>query len=62
MKPKLSSGTDDDQLIKDNLDIANGFNEFFSQVGPKLASDIKQSDVSFDSFLSDSNPVNFESH
>ena len=51
---------DNGQLIKNNLDIANGFNEFFSQVGPKLASDIGLSDVSFESFLSESNPVNFE--
>ena len=48
------------QLIKDNLDIANGFNDFFSQVGPKLASEIGESDVSFESFLLDSNPVTFE--
>ena len=53
---------DNGQLIKDNINIANGFNEFFSQVGPKLASDIGQSDVSFDSFLSDSNPIDFEFH
>ena len=53
---------DNNQLVKDNLDIANGFNNFFSQVGPKLASEIGLSDVSFDSFLSESNPVNFEFH
>ena len=53
---------DNNQLVKDNLDIANGFNNFFSQVGPKLASEIGLSDVSFDSFLSESNPLNFEFH
>ena len=41
------------------MEIANGFNNFFSQVGPNLASEIEQSDVSYDSFLSDNNPVNF---
>ena len=46
-------------IITDYLEIANGFNTFFSQVGPKLASEIEPSDVSYDSFLLDENPVNF---
>ena len=46
-------------IISDYLEIANGFNNFFSQVGPNLASEIELSDVSYDSFLSDNNPVNF---
>ena len=50
---------DNDNVITEYLDIANGFNNFFSTVGPKLASDIEQSDVQFDSFLSESNPVSF---
>lgn len=33
---------------------------FFSQVGPKLASEIGISNVSFETFLKESNPVNFE--
>ena len=39
--------------------IANGFNEFFSQVGPNLASEIGDSNVSFESFLSERNPTDF---
>ena len=31
----------DDKLVTDSLDIANGFNNFFVSVGPKLANDIK---------------------
>ena len=46
-------------IITDYLEIANGFNDFFSQVGPKLASEIELSDVSYDSFLLDENPVSF---
>ena len=51
---------DNGQIIRDYLEIANGFNCFFSQVGPKLASEIELSDIPFDSYLSDTNPVNFE--
>ena len=50
---------DNDNVITEYLDIANGFNNFFSTVGPKLASNIEESDVQFDSFLSESNPVSF---
>ena len=42
---------DNGQIITDYLEIANGFNQFFSQVGPKLASEIGPSEVSFDTFL-----------
>ena len=51
---------ENNQIIRDYLDIANGFNDFFSQVGPKLASEIGISNVSFETFLKESNPVNFE--
>ena len=51
---------DNNDIITNYMDIANGFNNFFSQVGPKLASDIEQSDIPFDSFLSDDNPVDFK--
>ena len=44
---------DNGQIIKDNLEIANGFNKFFAQIGPNLASEVGQSDVPFESFLSD---------
>ena len=51
---------DNGQIITDYLEIANGFNQFFSQVGPNLASEIEPSEVSFDTFLLENNPVNFE--
>ena len=50
----------DGQLISDYLEIANGFNNFFSEIGPKLASEIDASDISYKDYLSDCNPVNFE--
>ena len=51
---------DNGQIIRDNLDIANGFNKFFAQIGPNLASDVELSDVSYETFLPNSNPVNFQ--
>ena len=51
---------ENDQIIKEYLEIANGFNNFFSQVGTTLASEIENADTSFKAFLSESNPVNFE--
>ena len=48
------------QIVSDTLDIANGFNTFFSGIGPKLASDIDNSDINFKSYLSDRNPDSFE--
>ena len=44
---------DNNQEIRDYIEIANGFNNFFSQIGPKLASEIGVSNVSFESFLSE---------
>ena len=51
---------DNGQIITDNLEIANGFNKFFAQIGPNLASEIGVSDVSFETFLEDNNSNNFE--
>ena len=48
------------QTITDYLEITNGFNTFFSQVGPKLASDIPPSNANFKDYLPPSNPINFE--
>ena len=48
------------QIISEYLDIANGFNTFFTGIGPKLAADIETSDINFDSFLAESNPVSFK--
>ena len=62
----IGSKKEKDQLpdfFRDNSDIItnyNGFNNFFSQIGPKLSSDIEQSELQFDSFLSDNNPVDFK--
>ena len=43
------------QIISDYLDIANEFNTFFASVGPKLAGEIGQSDIAFETFLSERN-------
>ena len=43
------------QFISKYLDIANGFNTFFTGIGPKLASEIGESNISFDSFMSVNN-------
>ena len=32
----------EDKLVTDNLDIANGFNNFFVSIGPKLANNLKR--------------------
>ena len=48
------------EIISEYLDIANGFNTFFTGIGPKLASEIENSDVNFESFLPDNNPVSFK--
>ena len=42
------------------MEIANGFNDFYSQVGPKLASEIENTNLTFDSYLTDRNETNFE--
>ena len=48
------------QFINDYIEIANGFNTFFSQIGPKLASDIPSSDACFKDFMPNKNDSNFE--
>ena len=48
------------QVISDYLEIANGFNAFFAGIGPKLAEEIDPSDVMFENFLSESNPNDFK--
>ena len=42
------------------MDVANGFNTFFTGIGPKLAADIETSNKTFESFLEESNPVSFK--
>ena len=40
------------KTINDYLEISNGFNTFFSQIGPDLAADIPKSNVCYKTFLS----------
>ena len=47
-------------IIKDTLEIANGFNTFFAGIGPKLASEIEPSDINFETFLTNRNPSSFQ--
>ena len=47
------------EFITEYLDIANGFNDFFAGIGPKLASEVGNSTSNFKSFLPDMNPVSF---
>ena len=51
---------DNCQFINDYLDIANGFNTFFSQIGPKLASNIPSTETCFTNFLPNRNYRDFE--
>ena len=48
------------ELISEYIDIANGFNEFFTGIGSKLASEIGNPDSDFKSFMAEENPVLFE--
>ena len=50
----------DNNVVTDKLDIANGFNNFFSQIGPNLASEIPESDTTYEESLRDTNPVSFK--
>ena len=47
-----------DELISDELGIANAFNEYFTSIGPKKASEVGPSDydISFESYLPDPCP------
>ena len=50
---------DNGNIINDYLDISNGFNTFFSQIGPKLAADIPTTHTCFKNFLPDKNEIDF---
>ena len=50
---------DNGEIISDYLEIANGFNNFFANIGPKLASKIPPSNTNFREFLPDTNPNTF---
>ena len=47
-------------IIRDTLEIANGFNTFFAGIGPKLASQIGSSETNFETFLNNKNPSSFQ--
>ena len=49
-KQKKNNFLIEDKLVTDNLDIANGFNNFFVSISPKLANNLK----------SDIDPLSFE--
>ena len=46
-------------IINDYRDISNGFNTFFSQIGPKLAEKIPATNACFESFLPERNETDF---
>ena len=46
-------------IISDLPSIANGFNNFFSGIGPELADKIPKSNKSFESFMGEPEPDNF---
>ena len=48
------------QIITDYLEIANGFNSFFPQIGPNLAADIPPTEIDFKSYLTNCNPATFQ--
>ena len=47
-------------ILNDYLDIANGFNTFFSQVGPNLASEIDNTNFRYENYLKDRNDTSFK--
>ena len=50
---------ENDNVIKDYLDIANGFNAFFSKIGKNLAEKIPTTNENFEQFLSNRNETSF---
>ena len=47
------------EIIRDSQEIANHFNTFITEAGPKLAAEISKSSVSFTHFLGKPNNTNF---
>ena len=47
------------KIITDHLEISNGFNNFFANVGPKLASEIDTTNASFKNYLPEKNQNSF---
>ena len=51
---------ENENIINDYLEIANGFNTFFSQIGPKLAADIPATNFCYKDFLPNRNESDFK--
>ena len=47
------------KLVSGNFDIANGFNDFFTSIGEKLASNIDSTNTSFKDYLNNPNKILF---
>ena len=50
----------DDQKVSESNKIAGSFNNFLTNIGTKLSSEIKSSNLSFKHFLKHLSPLNFE--
>ena len=49
----------EDKKLTDPTEIAEGFNKFFAEIGPKLSKNIADTDTCLDEFLNQSISVNF---
>ena len=49
----------EDKKLTDPTEIAEGFNKFFAEIGPKLSENIEDADTCFDEFLNQSVSGNF---
>ena len=49
----------EDKKLTDPTEIAEGFNKFFAEIGPKLSENIEDSDTCFDEFVNQSISGNF---
>ena len=49
----------EDKKLTDPTEIAEGFNKFFAEIGPKLSENIEDTDTCFDKFVNQSISGNF---
>ena len=49
----------EDKKLTDPIEIAEGFNKFFAEIGPRLSENIEDIDTSFDKFVNQSISGNF---
>lgn len=49
----------EDKKLTDPTEIAEGFNKFFAEIGPKLSENIEDIDICFDEFVNQSISGNF---